>query len=426
MMPGNGRGRTSAAPAYDDEVSDSGPSGGNPFGDNDPFKGMPLFADLAKLFQQQGPVNWEAARQLALSIAAGDTAEPNTDPLDRIKIEQLARVADLQVANATGLSTSITGKGVTVVPVTRSMAAQLALEAYRPLFEQLASALHQDEAELAVDDLPSGADPVAWMGPLMQMIGPTMLGMTAGSMVGHLARHSFGQYDLPLPRVPGDELTIVPANLDEFGGEWSLPPDDLRLWVCLQTIATHAVLGVPHVRARLERHLTDYLTGFETDSNSLERRLGDVDLGDPNGMAGLQSVFSDPEALLGAIQSPRQLELLPQFEALVTVVVGYVDHIMDTIGHGLLSSYSMVTEAVRRRRVEADQSDRFVERLFGLELTQTQYDRGSRFVAGVVERAGAEGLGRLWSDERYLPTPAEVDAPGLWLARIDLPDLPTD
>ncbi len=86
----------------------------------------------------------------------------------------------------------------------------------------------------------------------------------------------------------------------------------------------------------------------------------------------------------------------------------------------------MVTEAVRRRRVEADQSDRFVERLFGLELTQAQYDRGSRFVAGVVERAGAEGLARLWSEERYLPTPAEVDAPGLWLARIDLPDLPAD
>ena len=100
------------------------------------------------------------------------------------------------------------------------------------------------------------------MGPLMQMIGPTMLGMTAGSMVGHLARRSFGQYDLPIPRVPDDELTIVPANLDEFGGEWSLPPDDLRLWVCLQTIATHAVLGVPHVRARLERNLTDYLTGL--------------------------------------------------------------------------------------------------------------------------------------------------------------------
>jgi len=400
-------------------MSDSGEPGP---GDDNPFKGMPLFGDLARLFQQQGPVNWDAARQLALSIAVGETAEVNIDPLDRIKIEQLARVADLQVANATGLSTSITGRGVTVVPVTRSVWASATLDAYRPLFTQLADSLHQDgPSTLSDDDLPSGADPMAWMGPLMDMIGPTMLGMTAGSMVGHLARRSFGPYDLPLPRPPTDELTILTDNLDEFGRGWSLPADDLRLWVCLHEIATHAVLGVPHVRSRIERYLHDYLAGFEADSGGLERRLGEVDLGDPAAMGGLQSLFGDPEALLGAIQSPGQLQLLPQFEALVTVVVGYVDHVMDEIGHGLLSSYAMVTEAVRRRRVEADESTRFVERLFGLELTQAQYDRGSHFVHGVVERAGAEGLARLWVNEQDLPTPAEVDAPGLWLARIDLP-----
>jgi uncharacterized protein (DUF2342 family) len=40
----------------------------------------------------------------------------------------------------------------------------------------------------------------------------------------------------------------------------------------------------------------------------------------------------------------------------------------------------------------------------------------------VVERGGDDALARLWSEPRTLPTPAEVDAPGLWLARIDLPD----
>jgi uncharacterized protein (DUF2342 family) len=63
-----------------------------------------------------------------------------------------------------------------------------------------------------------------------------------------------------------------------------------------------------------------------------------------------------------------------------------------------------------------------VARLLGLSLGQDQVDRGHGFVAGVVERAGDEGLARLWSSARELPTPAELDAPGLWLARIDLPD----
>jgi uncharacterized protein (DUF2342 family) len=49
-------------------------------------------------------------------------------------------------------------------------------------------------------------------------------------------------------------------------------------------------------------------------------------------------------------------------------------------------------------------------------------------VAGVVQRAGEESLTRLWEPVRNLPTPAEVDAPGLWLERIDLPplDAPAD
>jgi len=90
------------------------------------------------------------------------------------------------------------------------------------------------------------------------------------------------------------------------------------------------------------------------------------------------------------------------------------------VGAKLIGSYSMLTEALRRRRVEAAESDRFVERLFGLELVQATYDRGSAFVAGVLGREGEEGLRKLWSSPEHLPTPNEVDAPGLWLARISL------
>ncbi|MHB1851236.1 MAG: zinc-dependent metalloprotease, partial [Acidimicrobiales bacterium] len=53
-----------------------------------------------------------------------------------------------------------------------------------------------------------------------------------------------------------------------------------------------------------------------------------------------------------------------------------------------------------------------------------QVDRGAAFIRGVVERAGEESLQQLWDDPRHLPTPAELDAPGLWLERISLPELP--
>ncbi|HLT70112.1 MAG TPA: zinc-dependent metalloprotease, partial [Acidimicrobiales bacterium] len=299
------------------------------------------------------------------------------------------------------------------------------LDDYRPLLEQLAGSLGTAEVVPKGDDAGLGPDDqlAAMLGPMLEAMQPMMVAMTAGSMVGHMARRALGQYDLPIPRRPSDELMIVVPNLQAFGEEWSLPADDLRLWICLHEIAHHTVLGVPHVRARLESLLREYTTKFRNDPEALGEALGDIDLtGGPESMAELQRVLGEPGALLGAIQSDEQRALLPRLEALVAVVVGVVDHVMDQVGGKFITSYGMLTEALRRRRVEAGEADRFVERLLGLELTQAVYDRGAAFVEGVVERAGPEGLARLWEGESMLPSPPEVDAPGLWLARIDLPD----
>ena len=392
-------------------MTSSGPEGGNP------FEGLPMFGDLARMFSRQGPVNWDVARQTAAWLSTDGQPEGNVDPLERIRLEELVRVADLHVSQHTGLNTSIAGGVLSILPVSRGDWALHSLEAYRPFLERLATSLAAATAGAEADDAP---DPtVQLLGDLGKLLGPVLLGMQSGFMLGHLARRAMGQYDLPLPRLPADQLLVVPANLDAFAGEWSLPPDDLRLWVCLHEVTHHAVLGRPHVRSRLEDLVNEYVSRFEVDPAALEASLGDID---PTDVAGLQAVLGNPETLLGAVRSPGQQETLGRIEALTAVIEGYVDHVMDTTGRGLIGSYGQLTEALRRRRVEASDGDRFAARLLGLELGRGQYERGATFVRGVVERAGEEGLARLWHSERELPTPAELDAPGLWLARIDLPD----
>ena len=397
-------------------MSESGPTDGD-----DPFGGIPFFGDLGKLLGGMGGagggLRWDMARQVAMQLAAADGPETNVEPLTRIQVEELGRVADLHVSNLTGLSTSLTGRGVTVVPVTRTQWVQQSVEAFRPMFESLASSLGQVQAPP-----PEGGDPLsAMLGQLMGSLAPMMLSVTAGGMLGHLAQRSLGQYDLPVPRTPSDELLLVLPNVDAFGTAWSIDAEELRLWLCIHEIAHHAVLGVPHVRAALERMIGEYASGFRADSDALVDKLGELDMSDPAAMAGIQEVFGDPEVVLGAVQTDEQRALLPRLEALIAVVVGYVDHVMDEVGTGLIRSYPMITEALRRRRVEADESDRFVARLFGIEIGQPTYDAGAAFVDGVVERGGFDALEPLWRDERFLPTPNEIDAPGLWLARIDLP-----
>jgi putative hydrolase len=403
---------------YDALVSEEGPLG------DDPFGGIPFLGDLARMFGQGGGLPWDNAKQVAISVANDGQSEPNVDPGERMRIEQLARVADLHVADVTGLPTSRSGRGVSVVPVNRTQWVLESLEAYRPLVERLAGALGPSAADLAEADLPSD-DPMAGMfASVMHMLQPMMLAMTAGSMVGHLARRSFGQYDLPIPRpvrgAAGDDLLLIVPNLDAFASEWSLSPDDLRLWICVHEIAHHTVLGVPHVRARMDDLLNRHAGAYRNDAGFLEQHLEGFDPTDPSALGRLQEAIGSPETILGAITSPEQEALRPQLQALVSVVVGMSDHVLDVIGGKLIPGYGMLTEALRRRRVEAAEADRFVDRLFGLELSQATYDRGTTFVRGVLERAGDDGLRRLWADDAHLPTPPEVDAPGLWLARIDL------
>src|SRR6188472_4401170 len=141
-------------PPYDALVADDGPLG-------NPFEGMPLFGDIARMLGQQGGGAWDGARQLAVSVATEGASEPNVDPMERMRIEQLARVADLRVADATGLSTSVGGHAVSVQPVNRTRWVMDSLDAYRPLVERLAEALGpQDVFE---EDEPDASDPMSGM-----------------------------------------------------------------------------------------------------------------------------------------------------------------------------------------------------------------------------------------------------------------------
>jgi len=378
----------------------------------------------------------DPARQIAMAVASEGGSEPNVDPVVRIGYESLLRVAELQIADRTGLQVAHAA-ALHLRPVTRTAWASASVDAYRPYLTRMSHIpgdIPGDPGDPGgPSDMGSGphldpsdqdADPsTAWLSGLLAAMAPMMAGITTGTMVGRLALRSLGTYDLPIPR-DGDELLIVVPNVEAFATDWSLPAEDLRLWICLHEVAHHAVLGVPHLRTVLTDLLTRHAGAFRNDPSALRDRLGDIDLtGGPEALVRLQESL-DPEMVLGAVRSPEQEALLPRLEALVAVVIGYVDHVMDNIGSTLIGSYRQVTEAVRRRRVGTGEADRFVERILGLDLTQEQVDRGAAFVDGVVERSGGEGLDRLWADERNLPTPAEVDAPGLWLARIDLPDVP--
>ena len=153
------------------------------------------------------------------------------------------------------------------------------------------------------------------------------------------------------------------------------------------------------------------------DTDTLAERLQGLDPSDPE---SLQRMFGDPESFLGGDVPPERQRVSDELVAITSALQGYVEHVLDRAGERLLGGRTALAEAWRRRQVDRENADRSAELLVGLDLSPAQADRGGQFVRGVLERAGEEGLARLWSSPRTLPTPAEVDAPGLWLERITL------
>lgn len=382
--------------------------------DENPFSGMPFFGDLAKAMASQGPLQWDVARQVALMTAThGTNTEANVEPASRISVERLAPIAEMHVRESTGIDL---GSANSVQVVNRSMWTHLALEAYKPMFHNLAASLSSAPATVDESD-----DPMANMfASLNKMIAPAMMGMSVGTMVGQLSLRAFGQYDLPVPRDTSGGVLIVAPNIEAFASDWSISTDDMRMWVLIQEFTSHSILTRDPVRHTLTEMLGRYISGFRPNPDALMDRLSNVELGTDDPMKAMQKFLTDPSILLGAVRSSAQEQLAPELDAIVAAVIGYVDHHVDQVAEKLLGTDSRIAEAVRRRRVEASPQDTFVEQLLGLKLSIAQVQRGTEFVQGVVERAGATALTQLFARPGNLPTPNELVAPGLWLARLDV------
>jgi len=375
----------------------------------------PLFAQFQRAMSAQGPLQWDVARQTALMAATQGTNEHNVDPQRRIAVESLAAVAHMHATEVTGQEIRNLGK---LEVVGRATWVNLTLDAWKPYFESLARALSGAPDDTTPDD--DTTDPMMKMlSSMSKMIAPSMLGMSVGTLVGRLAVNTFGQFDLPLPREPHGKLVIVIGNVDGFADEWSIPRDDMTMWALTHELVSSAVFGVDHLRDAIRQMVIHFAEGFRPNPGALSDGIGQLDVSSGDPMKILDSLLSDPTVLLGAQRSSAQDRIAPSLDAAVAAIVGYIDHCVDRASARILGDGSRIAEAVRRRRVSQSADRVFVERLLGIDLTTERVALAHQFVAGVIERAGEEGLAQLLDRPGNLPTPAEIVAPGLWLARLE-------
>ena len=261
-------------------------------------------------------------------------------------------------------------------------------------------------------------------GSVITAVGSRVTGMQAGLILAYLAGRVLGQYELFLPPdpdapsgamdAPAGRLTLVAPNIVMVERELGVNPHDFRRWVCLHE-ETHRTqfTSVAWLRPYVQQHMTEFLLASDLDPASILERLRSA----ADAVAG--AVRGGGESLIEAIQSPRQREILDRLTAVMTLVEGHGDYVMDAVGPKVVPSVEEIRAKFSARRVSGGRIEQAIRRILGIDLKMKQYEQGSRFVKTVVEEAGMEVFNKVWTSPETLPTRDEITSPQSWLARVD-------
>src|SRR5437588_7561044 len=342
-----------------------------------PFGGFDL-SQMLRFLQSDGPVHWEIARQVARWVALEGGSEPAVAAAERARLSEVSAAAEQRVLAETGEAPP--GRPLSLLG--RAEWADQALVTLKPVLEKLAVSLQGELPDLSADDLEGmpnpfagmfgmggpgepgsgemGANPLAGMAGMFGALGPLLLGVQCGFMVGQLAQSLLSEHDLLLPIADPPRPTLIVPNLEAFHAAWSIPADDLRFYLALGEGVRSRLVARPWVRERLVRLASEYVSSFRVDTAALEAQLGSIDLSDPSSFEG---AMLDPDAMLGAMQSPEQLAVPERFQLTTAVLETYADSLVGRLAEPMVKSLSTIREAMRRHVVERSEADRFIQRL---------------------------------------------------------------
>ncbi|MGN9792028.1 zinc-dependent metalloprotease [Streptomyces sp. OZ13] len=268
-------------------------------------------------------------------------------------------------------------------------------------------------------------------GAVLGAVGGKVTGVEVGMLLSFLASRVLGQYETFAPGgsdLPsgdpgegngGGRLLLVAPNIVHVERELEVEPHDFRLWVCLHE-ETHRTqfTGVPWLRDHLEGEIQSFLSETEMDPMTVLERFREA----AQSLVGARpegEQDEDGRSIVEIVQTPAQREILGRLTAVMSLLEGHADFVMDGVGPAVVPSVAEIREKFQQRRARgASRLDLALRKLLGLDAKLRQYRDGERFVRAVVEEVGMEGFNRVWTSPNTLPTKAEIAKPADWVARV--------
>lgn len=354
---------------------------------------------------RRGIVDWPAAERVAigrLRKAPGALSPPELQASEAAYAAAMARVVP-RLAQALG--TELPGVVGRVAVVDRASWVRANTVTFAAILGRL-------EGSLLEELLPTGGGlGQAALALAQRWVTTRQIGL----VLGFLATRVLGQYDLALlsaEAVPG-RLLFVEENIRLTARTLDVPLDAFRTWIALHE-TTHAFEFEahpwlrPYMAERLERQLAAFSGGARELAPGMLRRLGRILRGERFEGHWMERLMTD-----------EQRRLFRETQALMSLLEGFSDYIMDEVGRDLVPGVDRISERFHARRQQPRTGfERAIMRLTGLDLKLEQYRAGATFVAALADRGGAAALEALWAGPESLPRDGEIEHPDQWWDRV--------
>jgi coenzyme F420 biosynthesis associated uncharacterized protein len=343
-------------------------------------------------------IDWASVRQIA-HRRLGDAAAPLSAG-QRAEAEAFYRATLLRIEPivAEEIGSPLPEALETPAVVDRLQWVDLNIATFRTLFDRVEDVL------LRAQEGPDTAGRAA-----SRWVNRTVGNQQLGFMLAFLGRKVLGQYDVSLLAagpVRG-RLHFVEPNIVGTAAAMRLPRDEFRTFIALHE-ATHAFEFEAHAWLR------PYFAGLVAETvEQLAAESGGL-------MGRVREAIAGGEGhWIERIMTPGQRESFNKTQALMSLLEGYSNHVMNAAGARILPNFTEIHDRFERRGERRNAVERAIMRLTGLDLKMEQYAAGERFADAVIALRGREFLNRVWTGPDLLPTLAEIRAPDTWVARMD-------
>ncbi|MCY1142560.1 zinc-dependent metalloprotease [Actinoplanes sp. Pm04-4] len=343
-------------------------------------------------------VDWDLAAATAGALSKSGPTVSYEDAMAVVtELRDLTDEAAGHVAAYTGLSSQVEVPPVRVVD--RKDWAAVNIEGLKQVIIPLVTRLSGDKQP----------------GGLADAIGSRVTGVQAGTILAYLSGRVLGQYEV-FSGNPGQLLLNAP-NIVEVERKLGADPRDFRLWVCLHEV-THRTqfTAVPWMRGYFLGEVQAFVDASQSTEHILERLR--------RGVATLSDALRDPDSrssVLDIVQTPGQKAVLDRLTALMTLLEGHAEFVMDGVGPDVIPSVESIRAKFNHRRESGNPLEKAIRRLLGIEVKMRQYAEGRKFVHGVVERVGMNGFNKIFDSPLTLPRLDELGDPDAWVARVHGP-----